>query len=59
MVGGGCGHSRGGGVGGEGLCKGGRKGSGQGGCEGSGRGVLIFDVLLISLHFSQTLYQSY
>jgi hypothetical protein len=45
--GGDCGRSRGGGVGG--------KGGGQGGREGSGRGVLIFDLLLRSLHFSQTI----
>ncbi len=48
----------GGGVGGEGGGKGGREGGGQGGREGGGR-VLIFDLLLISLHFSQTLYYSY
>jgi hypothetical protein len=47
----GCGHGRGGGVGGEDGCK----GSGQGSCKGGGRGVLIFDSLLISLHFSQTI----
>jgi hypothetical protein len=35
--------------------KGGREGGGQGGCQGGGRGVLIFDLLLISLHFSQTI----
>jgi hypothetical protein len=41
----------GGGVGDEEGCKVG----GQGGCEGSGRVVLIFDSLLISLHFSLTI----
>ncbi len=47
------GHDRGGGggVGGKDGCEGG----GQGGREGSGRGVLIFDSLLISLYFSQTI----
>ncbi len=45
--GGGRGRGRGGGVGG--------KGSGQGGCEGGGRGVLMFDYLLTSLHFVQTI----
>jgi hypothetical protein len=45
--GGGRGRSRGGGVGGE--------GGGQGGREGGGRGVLIFDYLLRSLHFVQTI----
>jgi hypothetical protein len=47
----GCGH----GVGGKGGGEGGREGGGQGGSEGAGRGVLIFDYLLISLHFSQTI----
>jgi hypothetical protein len=59
--GGGCGRGCGGGlggeggVGGEGGRVGGREGGGQGGREGGGRGVLIFDELLISLHFSQTI----
>ncbi len=61
--GGGCGCGRSGSVGGkgdgEGSCKGGReggrKGSGQGGCKSGGRGVLIFDILLVSLHFNQTI----
>jgi hypothetical protein len=57
--GGGRGGGRGGGVGGEGDGEGGREGGGQGGREGSGRGVLIFDLLLISFHFSQPLYYSY
>ncbi len=57
--GGGCGCGRGGGVGGKGLGEGGREGSGQGGREGAGRGALIFDKLLISLHFSQSLYHSF
>ncbi len=45
----GCGH--GGSIGGEDGCKVG----GQGGREGGGRVVLIFDSLLIALHFSQTI----
>ncbi len=57
--GGGHGHGRDGGVCGEGSCecgrKGGCKGSGQGSHKGGGRGVLIFDYLLVSLHFSKTI----
>ncbi len=45
----GCGWS--GGVG----DKDGRKVGGQGGCKDGGRVVLIFDSLLISLHFSLTI----
>ncbi len=45
------GSSRGGGVGDEKGCEVG----GQGGCKGGGRVVLIFDSLLISLHFSLTI----
>ncbi len=52
--GGGCGRGCCGGVGDKGSGEGGREG-GQGGSEGAGRGVLIFDSLLISLHFSQTI----
>ncbi len=57
--GGGHGGGCGGGVGGEGGGEGGHKGGGQGGCVGGGRGAHIFYSLLISLHFSQTLYHSY
>ena len=53
--GGGHGRGRGGGVGGEGGGKGGCDGGGQGGREGSGREVLIFDYLLRTLRFSQTI----
>ncbi len=49
------GRSRSGGVGGKGGGEGGHEGGGQGGREDAGRGVLIFDSLLISLHFSQTI----
>ena len=49
--GGGRGHGRGGSVSG----KDGHEGGGQGGWEGGGRMVLIFDSLLISLHFSQAI----
>jgi hypothetical protein len=49
--GGGVGGKGGGGVGG----KGGRDGGGQGGRESGSSGVLIFELLLISLHFSQTI----
>jgi hypothetical protein len=45
--GGGCGRGCSDGVGGE--------GGGQGGRKGGGRGVLIFDLLLRSLHFVQTI----
>jgi hypothetical protein len=53
------GHGRSVAVGGEGGGEGGCECGGQGGCKGSGRGVLMFDYLLISLHFSQILYHSY
>jgi hypothetical protein len=49
--GGGLGRGRGGGVGDEESCKVG----GQGGREGGGKVFLIFDSLLISLHFSLTI----
>jgi hypothetical protein len=60
-------HGRNGSVveegGGEGGCKGGQEGSHEGGreggCKGGGRGVLIFDLLLIILNFSQTIIISY
>jgi hypothetical protein len=65
--GGGRDHGRDGGVveegGGEGSREGGheggREGGHEGGREGGGRGVLIFDLLLISLNFSQTIIISY
>ncbi len=57
--GGGHGGGSGGGVGGEGDGDGGCEGGGQGSRKGGGRGVLIFDLLLISFHFSQLLYYSY
>ena len=51
--GGGRDRGHGGGVGGKGGVSG--KGSRKDGCKGGGRQVLIFDILLISLHFSQTI----
>ncbi len=48
-------RSRGGEGSGKGGGEGGHEGAGQGGRKGGGRGVLIFDQLLISLHFSQTI----
>ncbi len=56
-------HGRDGGVveegGGESGRKGGREGGREGSHEGGGRGVFIFDYLLISLNFSQTIIISY
>jgi hypothetical protein len=48
-------RGRDGGVVKEGGGEGSSKGGGQGSHEGRVRGVLIFDQLLISLHFSQTI----